>query len=221
MFIGHFAVGLVAKSAAPRVSLGTLVLAAQFIDLLWPTLLLMGVERVRIVPGATAVTPLVFEHYPVSHSLLAVLGWALLVGGAHFAARRDRVAAAVLGALVLSHWALDALTHQPDLPLLPGGTTLVGLNLWSSMTLTLVVEGSLFAFAVWHYARATTPSDGVGRWGYLGLAALLAMIHLANLAGPPPPSVEAIAWAGQLQWLLVAGAWWVDRHRRFGAAGWR
>ena len=80
MFIGHFAIGFAAKTAAPRVSLGTLFLAAQFIDLLWPTFLLMGLERVRIEPGATVVTPLVFEHYPWSHSLLAVLGWAIHSG---------------------------------------------------------------------------------------------------------------------------------------------
>lgn len=85
MLIGHFGVGFGAKSAAPKVSLGTLFIAAQFIDLLWPTLLLLGVETVRIVPGATVVTPLLFEHYPISHSLIAVFGWAGLVGGIHFA----------------------------------------------------------------------------------------------------------------------------------------
>ncbi len=68
MFIGHFGVGFAAKSVARQVSLGWLFAAAQFVDLLWPTLLLLGVERVRIAPGATAVTPLDFEHYPVSHS---------------------------------------------------------------------------------------------------------------------------------------------------------
>ena len=78
MFIGHFGVGFGAKSIAPKASLGTLFLAAQLLDLLWPTLLLLGIERVQIVPGATAVTPLLFEHYPVSHSLLAVAGWAAL-----------------------------------------------------------------------------------------------------------------------------------------------
>lgn len=217
MFIGHFAAGFAAKAAAPRISLGTLFLAAQFIDLLWPTLLLLGVERVRIVPGATTVTPLVFDHYPVSHSLVAVLGWAVLVGGAHFLLRRRRAGALLLGGLVVSHWLLDALVHQPDLPLYPGGTALIGLGLWSSLTFTLVIEGAFFAFAVWLYARSTTPLDAAGRWGLAGLVAFLALAHAANLAGPPPPSVEAIAWAGQLQWLLVAGGYWVDRHRRGGA----
>ena len=84
MFIGHFGVGFCAKAVAPRVSLGALFLAAQFIDLLWPTLLLLGVENVRIAPGATVVTPLAFEYYPFSHSLVAVLGWAGLVGSIHF-----------------------------------------------------------------------------------------------------------------------------------------
>ena len=64
MFIGHFGAGFGAKAVARKVSLGTLLLAAQFIDLLWPTFILLGVEQVRIVPGATAVTPLLFEHYP-------------------------------------------------------------------------------------------------------------------------------------------------------------
>ena len=99
MFIGHFGVGFGAKPLARRVSLGSLFLAAQFLDLLWPTLLLLRIEHVRIAPGATAVTPLVFEHYPVSHSLLAVLAWAGLIGAAFFSVRRDRAGAIVVGAL--------------------------------------------------------------------------------------------------------------------------
>jgi hypothetical protein len=80
MFIGHFGVGFAAKRVSPRVSLGTAFLAAQFLDLLWPTFLLVGLESVRIAPGATAVTPLIFDHYPISHGLAAVMGWALALG---------------------------------------------------------------------------------------------------------------------------------------------
>jgi membrane-bound metal-dependent hydrolase YbcI (DUF457 family) len=214
MFIGHFALGCAAKTAAPRVSLGTLFVAAQFIDLLWPTFLLLGLERVRIEPGATAVTPLVFEHYPYSHSLLAVLVWALLVGGLHWLARRDRRSALVLGGLVLSHWVLDLLVHRPDLPLLPWGETLVGMRLWFSLPLTLALEVPLFVMGVWLYARSTRALDAAGRWGLAGLVLFLLAIYGANLLGSPPPSVTAIAWVGQLQWLLVLWGGWVDRHRR-------
>lgn len=78
MFIGHFAVGLGAKSIAPKTSLGTLFLATQFIDLLWPTLLLLGLETIAIEEGYTVVNPINFTSYPISHSLLMVLAWSLL-----------------------------------------------------------------------------------------------------------------------------------------------
>ena len=171
MFLGHFGVGFAAKRAAPRLSLGVLFLAAQFIDLLWPTLLLIGVERVSIAPGITAVTPLDFEHYPVSHSLLAVVGWSVLVGGVCFVLRRSWREALLLALLVISHWFLDALVHRPDLPLAPVGDARVGLGLWNSLAATLLVEGSIFLGGVWMYARATRARDAAGRWGlwhYLG-----------------------------------------------------
>lgn len=213
MFIGHFGIALGAKPIVPRVSLGTLMLAAQFLDLLWPTLLLLGVERVRIVPGATAVTPLLFEHYPVSHSLLAVLGWAVLVSCAYLLLRRERRGALVLGALVISHWLLDAIVHQPDLPLFPGGATLVGLNAWSSLPVTLAIEVPLFILGVWLYVRATLPVDAVGRWAFAGFVAFLLAVYAGNLLGAPPPNSGAIAWVGQLQWLLVLWGYWIDKHR--------
>lgn len=213
MFIGHFGVGLGAKAIVPRVSLGSLFVAAQFIDLLWPTLLLLGIERVRIEPGATTVTPLAFEHYPVSHSLLAVLGWALLVACGHWLVRRNQRAALVMAALVLSHWLLDLLVHRPDLPLVPGSDIVVGLGLWSSLPLTLAVELPLFVVGARLYARATRPRDATGRWAFIGLLAFLLAIYAANLLGEPPPSVEAIAWLGHAQWLLVLWGYWIDRHR--------
>jgi len=213
MFIGHFGVGFGAKALAPKVSLGALFLAAQFVDLLWPTLLLLGAERVRIEPGATAVTPLVFEHYPISHSLLAVLGWALLASLTYLLLRRDRLGAVVLGVLVISHWTLDAIVHRPDLPLFPGSATVIGLSAWSSVPITLALEVPLFVLGALMYGRATTPKDASGRWGFAALVVFLVGVYVGNLFGPPPPSSEAIAWVGQSQWLLVLWAYWIDRHR--------
>ncbi len=217
MFIGHFGIGFGAKSIAPSVSLGSLFLAAQLLDLLWPTLLMLGVEHVRIVPGATVVTPLVFDHYPISHSLLAVLVWAGLVGCIHFFIKRKRLAAIVLGVLVISHWVLDVIVHQPDLALFPGSATVVGLNAWSSLPVTLAIEGSLFALCIWLYSRATSPNDAVGKWGFVALVFFLIAIYASNLFGAPPPSSETIAWVGQLQWLLVLWGYWIDKHRHVAA----
>ena len=76
MFLGHFGIAFGAKAAAPKVSLGTLILAAQFIDLIWPTLVLLGIERVNIISDGSRYPPLDFVYYPYSHSLLMVAGWA-------------------------------------------------------------------------------------------------------------------------------------------------
>lgn len=219
MFIGHFGVGFAAKRVAPRISLGTAFLAAQFLDLLWPTLLLLGLETVRIAPGATAVTPLVFDHYPISHSLVAVICWGLALGAVYALATKNRRGAFVVAALVVSHWLLDAIVHVPDLPLMPGADTMVGLGLWQSKAATLAVEIPIFAIGVWLYVRSTHAKDKVGRYGLMGLVGFLALIHVGNVFGAPPPSATAIAWVGQAQWLLVAWAYWVDAHREPGGAG--
>ena len=142
MFLGHFGVAFGAKRYAPTAGLGVLFLAAQFVDVLWPTLLLLGVERVAIVPGITTVTPLDFQHYPVSHSLAAVIGWAALLGGAYYAMFRSRRAAWVIAALVVSHWFLDLVVHRPDLPLAPGHEARLGLGLWNSLPAILHMADS-------------------------------------------------------------------------------
>jgi hypothetical protein len=149
MFIGHFGVGFGLKQAAPKVSLGTLFLAAQFIDLLWPTLLLLGIECVEIAPGITSVVPLDFTHYPISHSLLAVIGWGAGFAAVYWMIRKNVAAACVCGAAVISHWVLDLIVHRPDLPILPVGGPAVGLGLWNSLTGTLIVESLVFAIGVW------------------------------------------------------------------------
>lgn len=212
MFLGHFGVALAAKPLAPRASLGTLVFAALWIDLLWPILLLIGVESVRIEPGATATSPLVFEHHPWSHSLLAVLLWAAAIGFLRLATR-DVASAIVISALVISHWLLDALVHIPDLPLMPGGAH-VGAGLWNHPAIALLLEVSMLAIGVAIYARATKAFDGVGHWALVGFVVFLAAIQLATTFGPPPPNVEAIELVGLSQWLLVGWAMWIDRHRR-------
>ena len=213
MFLGHFGIGFGAKAAAPRVSLGTLFLAAQFVDLLWPTLLLIGLEKVVIAPGNTRVTPLDFTDYPITHSLLLSLVWAVLFGAAYYLLRKYPKGAWVCGAAVISHWVLDLLTHRPDLPLLPGGATRVGLGLWNSLPATLIVELGIFAIGVWLYTRSTRPLDRTGTIALGALVGFLLVIYFGNLFGPPPPNVTALAWVGQTQWLLVIWAFWIDRHR--------
>ena len=205
MFIGHFAVALAAKKVAPRPSLGTLVLAALLVDGVWPVFMLLGWEKVEIVPGITAVTPLLFVSYPYTHSLVADGLWGALVAGAYYLLRRDRAGALWLAALVLSHWVLDFVSHRPDMPLWPGGP-LVGLGLWYSLPATLVVELGLVRDRRWLYASVTRPRDRIGAYAFWALVATLAAIYVSSVFGPPPPSVEVLAMTGVAGWLFVAWA---------------
>ena len=213
MFIGHFGVALAAKEVAPRTSLGTLVMAAQFADLIWPIFLLLGVERVIIAPGTTAVTPLDFISYPLSHSLLADIGWACIFAGIYKMVKRDSRGAVCLWFVVISHWLLDALSHRPDLPLFPDSSTYIGLGLWNSRFWTILVEGLIFVIGARLYARDTHPRDRTGALALRSFIALLIFFYLLNIFGPPPPSEKAIAFSALGMWLFVVWAYWLDRHR--------
>lgn len=165
MFVGHLAVALASKRVAPKVSLGWLVGASFGLDLLWPVLLLAGVEHVRIDPGNTAFTPLAFDAYPWSHSLLMVLFWAMVVGGVAASRLQSRSAGTLVGVLVVSHWVLDWISHRPDLPLWPGGPV-AGLGLWNTIAGTILVEGALFVAGIELYRRTTRARDRVGLWDW-------------------------------------------------------
>ena len=113
-----------------------------------------------------------------------------------------------------SHWLLDLLTHRPDLPLAPGFETRVGLGIWESLPATLLVELGLFALGVALYLRATRAADRTGTIALWAMVGFLLLAYAANIFGPPPPSMSAVAWAGNAQWLLVAWGYWIDRHRQ-------
>jgi hypothetical protein len=161
MFLGHFGVALAAKKVAPRASLGVLVLAAQFADLLWPIFLLLGWEQVRIAPGITRVTPFDFISYPYSHSLVAQLVRGVALGAVYFALRRDARGAMVTGLCVPTHWMLDFVAHRPDMPVVPGGPR-YGLGMWNSLPLTLVVEFVIYAAGIAIYLKTTRAKVRVG-----------------------------------------------------------
>lgn len=213
MFIGHFAVAFAAKRAAPRTSLGTMFVAAQLADLLWPIFLLLGWEQVRITQSANPFLTLEFTNYPWSHSLLMGAVWGLAFGALYFAFTRYSAGAIVVALLVPSHWVLDFIAHRPDLPLYPGGAARLGLGLWNNPTATFVVEAIMFGAGVAIYARATKPRDRIGRYGLWTLAAFLIVLYLVSSFSPPPPSVKALAWSAMIGWPLTLWPWWVDRHR--------
>jgi len=212
MFIGHFALGLAAKRAAPQLSLAALFAAAQLADMMWPVLLLAGLEEVRILPGINGITPLEFVSYPYSHSLVLLVVWGMAFGW--FARRHDPRAFVIITALVVSHWVLDFITHRPDMPLYPGGAKF-GLGLWFSLIGTVAVEVPMFLAGVWIYLQTTRPKDRTGMAAISILLALLLVIYAGNvISQAPPPSPTAVALVSLIgACLITAWAGWADRHR--------
>ncbi|MBO9728426.1 MAG: hypothetical protein J7623_07280 [Chitinophaga sp.] len=211
MFIGHFGLGMATKKLAPTLSLGTLFMAVQFSDLVWPTLLLLGVEKVALHPELGGTRTIEFISYPFTHSLVGALILGILFGAVHYAIKRNFRHALILGVAVLSHWLLDLVVHFHDLPLTPAaGAAKVGFGLWSSVAGTLVVELILFITGIILYLRATRPLNAKARIVFWINIVLLMAVQLSNYWGDAPASVMALAWSAQLQWLFVILGYWAD-----------
>ena len=214
MFIGHFAAGFAGKRWVPKVSLGWLILAPFLLDLLWPLYSLAGIERFRIQTGGAPFHNLIFESYPWSHSLLLSVVYGIALAILYGKATGDVRGGRVLGVLVVSHWIFDWVTHDPDLPLWPGGP-LTGLGLWRSIPGTVVVELLLFAAGVGLYLGVTRARDRIGSLGLWTFLALLVLLYLLSLIGPSPPmgAERLVSLSVLLGALLVPLAGWIDQHR--------
>ena len=191
MFLGHYALGLPPRSAAPRTSLGTLTMAANLADEVWPILLVLGVEHVRIVPGLLAASPFDFTDYPWSHSLLTGALAGLVFAAIYFMVRRYGRGALVLGGLVVSHWLIDLFFHRPDLPLWPGGPKF-GFGLWGSLPVTVICEFVFFAIRLWLYQRATVAVDKIGSIALWAQAAISGGHLSRRVVRSPPESQMAL-----------------------------
>jgi len=213
MYLGHYAVALAAKRASPGTSLGTLIAASQLIDIIWPLLVLVGLEKVAVDPGNTVVTPLNFIQYPFTHSLLSVLIWASFFASLYWLVSGNRIGTLTVWLAVLSHWALDFFTHAPDLPLYPGSEKMVGLGLWNSLSGTLALELGMFIVGMILYLGTTRSANRAGTFSFVLLMVFLFVTYFINVLGPPPPNDRIVAYSALLLWLLVPWGYWIDRNR--------
>ncbi len=213
MFIGHFAVGLGAKKMAPELNLGILFIACQLLDLIWPVLVLMGIEKVSVDHFATAVTPLNFEHYPYSHSLVMTIFYSLLVGIATGLVFRSKRLGVTLGLVTSSHWILDFVTHRPDLPIWFNGQKF-GLGLWNSVSLSVSIELIIFAVGTVFYIRSKSNMSRKRKAWFWSLILFFLVIYAGNIFGPKPPieaSPNMIAGPAMAMWLIVLWGYLVDK----------
>jgi hypothetical protein len=215
MLVGHFAVALLAKRAEPRLSLGTAVVASTLADLLLFTFVLSGVEQIEIVRGRFGAANY-FKAIDIawSHSLVMGAAWAALFAAAHRTIKGSTRVALIVAGAVLSHWVLDAISHPPHLPVGFAHEPRVGLGLWTSIPMTLLVEGSFWAIALYLYLRATRSVTSAGRYVFWGAIIVLTLSWYNNIAGAPPSRPENAPLASLIFFLLWVGwGFWMNRAR--------
>ena len=211
MFVGHLAVAFSGKTVSRSTSLVWFVAAANLVDLIWPLLLLAGLERVRIDPGNTAFTPLAFEWYPWTHSLFMGVVWGLALAVLSRSFGVASGGARLIAALVVSHWILDFITHRPDLPLWPWPDGVYGLGLWQSVPATFAVEGLMWAAGVALFLRVRRPLGIQGQLAFWSFVLVSTLLWASGPVSPPPPNARARALFALLGWSIIPWAWWIER----------
>jgi hypothetical protein len=208
MFVGHYGPSFLAKRADRTIPLWVLFIAVQFLDVLWAPFVLLGIEKVRIVPGFTKASPLDLYYMPYTHGLLTAIGWSIVFGAAYQLIARPSTARAsiIVGLAVFSHWVLDFLVHLHDLPLYDN-TAKVGLGLWNVPAIELPLEAILLLGGIWLCFR-----DNLSRAkSTFVFGVLLVAVQIYFLFAPPPPSDTAIASTAIISYVLFALViWWLQ-----------
>jgi hypothetical protein len=201
MFVGHYGVSFAAKKAEPSIPLWVLFIAVQLLDVLWAPFILLGIEKVRIVPGITASNPLDLYYMPYTHSLVAAIGWSVAAAAVYSFVTRGvpKRAAAVVAIAVFSHWVLDFLVHRPDLPLYDN-TAKVGLGLWNLPAIALGLEAALLFGGMRIYFRLGTAR----RTAMLVFGVVMLGIQAYVFFGPPPASDKAAAATALVSYAVFA-----------------
>lgn len=215
MFVGHYGPSLVAKALKRPIPLWVLFLAVQLLDVFWSIFVLLGVEKVRIVPGFTATSPLDLYYMPYTHSLGGAILWAIAAAVGYRAFRKADgwPAAAIVAAAVLSHWVLDLLVHRPDLPLYDN-TLKVGFGLWNYPIAAFALEIGFLYGGMYLYWATTEATSRVGRYGMAVFGLVMIAIQASVFFGPPPASDRAIAITALASYFgFAAVAYWLERKR--------
>lgn len=215
MFVGHNGPAYVANVAKRSIPLWVVFIAVQLVDVGWAIFVLLGVEKVRIVPGITATNPLDLYYMPYTHSFVGSVIWSIGAALAYYLlrARDGRVAAAIVGAAVFSHWVLDLIVHRPDLPMYDD-TLKVGLGLWNYPIPAFLLELALLFGGIYLYLRTTRAVTAAGRYGMVTFGVAMAIIQSIVFFGPPPVSDKAAAITALALYAIFAGVvYWLEKQR--------
>lgn len=215
MFVGHYGPAFAAVAARKTIPLWIAFIAVQLVDVLWAIFVLLGVEKVRIVPGITFTNPLDLYYMPYTHSLIGAAAWAVTAGIIYYSFRKvdGRSAAVIVGAAVFSHWLLDWVVHRPDLPLYDNAFK-VGLGLWNYPAFAFLLELAILFGGIYLYLKATQSVSHRGRHGVVSFGSLMLVVQYIAFFGHRPTSAKAAAATALiLYFVLAAVAYWLETQR--------
>ena len=220
MFIGHYSVAFAAKSERNRIPLWVLFIAVQFLDYIWATLVLLGIEKLRVIKGFTAGSMIDSYFHPYSHSLIAAIAWSAVAALVYkrlcswlgYPYRKS--AALIVGLAVFSHWILDFIAHPRDLAIYDNRWK-VGLGLWNYRGLEFGLEVALLAGGIVLYlARNVIPA--ARKKEVIGFGLALVIVQIGDTFVPRTPlSDKATAMGVWIFYtLFVVVAYLLERTRR-------
>jgi len=222
MFVGHYSVAFAVKTEKNKIPLWVLFVAVQLLDFVWAPFVLLGIEKVRIVPGITATSPLDLYYMPYTHSLVGALVWSgvtffiyKLVAGA----RASNAAALLVAIAVFSHWILDLIVHRPDLAIYDD-TLKVGFGLWNYRAIEFGLEIGLLVIGMIIYLKR---NSAVARKAAVIIFVLvLILIQAGNtFTGRRPISSDRVlAITALIFYTVFAGlAFFLEKRHLIGTAG--
>jgi hypothetical protein len=212
MFVGHYGFSYGLKKVEPSVPLWVLFLAVQLLDLVWAPLVLLGVEKVRIVPHFTASNSIDLYYMPYTHGFVTALWWSAVAYVVYRALDRHSTVrgAFVVSLAVFSHWVLDLVVHVHDLPLW-NNQWKVGFGLWKHAGWSFAAEALVLAIGIAIYLRAAR----IKPWPTVVFGVVMLGILLWTRLGKAPQTDRAFAISAIVSYIALAFvAWLLERTAR-------
>jgi hypothetical protein len=213
MFVGHYGISFAARATEGRLPLWLWFIGVQWMDIVWSVLVLLGIEKLRIVPGYTEANALDLYYMPYTHGLPGSIVLSLILGAifALFTSGHRATTVLLVALASSSHWILDLIVHVPDLPLYDN-TAKVGFGLWRHVVLSFPLELFVLGLGAWLYGRKTTFTSVKRRYLFWVFVVFLAVVQVFANFGPPPSSPKAMAITAFAFYLVLALlAAWTER----------
>jgi len=213
MFVGHYSTAFAVRTGRNQIPLWVLFVAVQLLDLLWAPFVFLRLEKVRIVLGITATSPLDLYYMPYTHSLIGALVWSALAGFVYKLVRGAKAsssAALIVALAVFSHWILDLIVHRPDLAIYDD-TLKVGFGLLNYKGAEFAMEIALLVIGIALYLKRNVIKSAGRKIAIAVFGVVLILVQTQTTFGGRPLSSNRIV---AITTLFAAIAFVLEKQRR-------